>query len=500
MTFCIYFIAMNRTHIIIIISCISFISCSVGNNVYSPTNKISRDFLQEDFRLLQQILEKKHPSLYWYTSKDSMDFFFKKYYQAISDSMTEQQFTWRVLAPMVSKIHCGHTSVGSSRKYRKWFFGKSQASFPLYLKVWGDSMAVIANLDAKDSVFKKGTLITSINAVNNHNLISKILEYLPEDGYANNINYIKLSGNFPYYHRNIFGLSKRYVVTYLDSLGNEKRAEIPLFIPVKDSTRKIVPEKRPKIDKGERKLRLRSLSIDSSRLYATMNLNTFYNGNLPSFFKKSFKTLRNQKINNLIIDLRNNGGGKVNNSTLLTKYVSSTPFKLADTLYSVCHGLGKYTRFIKGGILNNMELLFISRKKSDGKYHIGFLEKKLYHPKKRNHYNGNVYVLINGPTFSASALFCNVVKGQKNIKLVGEETGGGWHGNSGIMIPDITLPHSKTTIRLPLFRVVQYKHMPKNGMGISPDIYIGTNYDALLKGKDYKMFFVKEMIMGNMKY
>jgi hypothetical protein len=41
---------------------------------------------------------------------------------------------------------------------------------------------------------------------------------------------------------------------------------------------------------------------------------------------------------------------------------------------------------------------------------------------------------------------------------------------------------------------VQYNHAPKDGRGIQPDIYIGTNYDALVKGVDYKMQAVMEMI------
>ena len=103
-------------------------------------------------------------------------------------------------------------------------------------------------------------------------------------------------------------------------------------------------------------------------------------------------------------------------------------------------------------------------------------------------------MLTSGLTFSASALFCNAVKGQPGIKLVGEETGGGWHGNNGIMIPDITLPNTRLRVRLPLFRLIQYKHVPKDGHGIMPDIYIGPNYEALVKGFDKKMKVVMDII------
>ena len=62
------------------------------------------------------------------------------------------------------------------------------------------------------------------------------------------------------------------------------------------------------------------------------------------------------------------------------------------------------------------------------------------------------------------------------------------------MIPDITLPNTRLKVRLPLFRLVQYKHVPKNGLGVMPDIYISTNYEALVKGFDKKMQVVMQMI------
>jgi len=61
---------------------------------------------------------------------------------------------------------------------------------------------------------------------------------------------------------------------------------------------------------------------------------------------------------------------------------------------------------------------------------------KVYAIKKKNHYSGKAFVLISGPTFSASCLFLNAIKGQNNIKLIGEETGGGSYGNNGIIIPE----------------------------------------------------------------
>lgn len=485
-----------------LLCCTILFSCTASNKNYEPNKKFTKQELQQDYSLLRNILEKKHPALYWYTPRDSMNYYFDSLYNNIADSMTELQFGWKVLAPLTHKIHCGHTSFGMSKNWNKFIRKKRIPSFPLQVKVWGDTILVTGSLNRKDSIFKKGTLLTSINGIPNHQLIQQMFLYLPLDGYADNVNYIRISSNFPYYHRNIFGIYKNYRVGYIDSIGNARSVLLPMYQPVVDTTKK--KSKAVKVEKASRKeIRKRkressrSMEMDSSNQTATLILNTFSSGGgryLKSFLKSSFKVLSQQQIKRLIIDLRSNGGGDVKMYVRLTRYIRNSKFKVADSSYANAKSLAPYSKFIKQGLFNNIGLFFLTRKQRDGKYHFGYWERHYYHPLKRNHFDGNVYVLINGPTFSASTLFCNAVKGQENVKLIGEETGGGWHGNSGIMIPDITLPATKLRVRLPLFKIVQFNHVPKDGRGVSPDIFIPPTASGILNNTDRKMEIVKGMI------
>jgi C-terminal processing protease CtpA/Prc len=134
-----------------------------------------------------------------------------------------------------------------------------------------------------------------------------------------------------------------------------------------------------------------------------------------------------------VIDLRTNGGGNVTNSNLLTKYIADRPFKIADSLYTRNRS-SQYSRYQQNHLGNWLFALFLTRKRADGNYHFGYYERKHFKPKRKNHFNGQVYVLSGGNTFSASTLFIKSVGQQKNVVVVGEETGGGAYGNNAWLI------------------------------------------------------------------
>jgi len=110
-----------------------------------------------------------------------------------------------------------------------------------------------------------------------------------------------------------------------------------------------------------------------------------------------------------------------------------------------------------------------------------------------------VYIITGGYTYSAASMFAGIMKGQANVTLVGEETGGGYYGNTAMQIPDIILPTSHLRVRLPLFRVIIDDKRPKDGRGVLPDILVYPSSQAVKKGIDIKMTTIKKLITGNTK-
>src|SRR5580765_3428794 len=112
-------------------------SCTTSKESFHPEAKYPPSQLREDYELFQNILQESHPSLYWYATKDSMDYYFNKGIEQIKDSMTEPAFK-TLLSYVITKIDCGHTSTKLSKTYSHFLDTAKLQSFPLSLKLWRD--------------------------------------------------------------------------------------------------------------------------------------------------------------------------------------------------------------------------------------------------------------------------------------------------------------------------------------------------------------------------
>jgi C-terminal processing protease CtpA/Prc len=166
---------------------------------------------------------------------------------------------------------------------------------------------------------------------------------------------------------------------------------------------------------------------------------------------------------------------------------------VGDSLYAIAKKK-KYSRYIKNDFFNRLFLTFFTKRKKDGNYHFQYFERHYFKPKKRHHYDGQVYILTGGNSFSATTLFASTLMKQENVTVVGEETGGGAYGNSAWLIPDVTLPETGVRFRLPLFRLVINKEIPKNGKGVQPEVESRPTIQAIKNGVDFKLEKARELI------
>ncbi len=501
--------SMAKYGAILVMFTFTLSACSVSKSSFSPSKKYSPEALQKDYTIFRGALEESHPGIYWYTSKKEMENYFAWGESQLNDSMNEEGFR-KILSFVVSKINCGHTVVRSSKAFSKYRDTSNSKVFPLSLKIWSgrilpedDTVAVAANLNRKDSILKRGVVVTKINSRPLSTIIDTLCQYISSDGYNLTHKYQSLSnrGGFGSLFTSIWGLKENYHIDYFDGSGTEKSADICAYNPRTDTNDRAAIARFIKTSPSERKLQMRkatrSLKIDSLNKIAFMDLGSFGHGlNLKKFFKSSFKTIHHSEVSELVLDVRGNGGGSVTNSTMLTKFIINKNFKVADSLYTNSRK-SHFKKYIENYFFNRLFMVIMTSKKKDGKYHFGYFERHYFKPKKNNHFDGRVYILTGGNSFSATTLFAQSVRNQGNVTIVGEETGGGAYGNTAWLIPDVTLPNTRVKFRLPLFRLVIDKNIPKNGKGVQPKVEVRPTVDAIRHGVDYKMDKVMELIKAH---
>jgi hypothetical protein len=492
---------MKKTSILYIITgmlAVGLSSCSSTSHVpYSPQKKYSPQELQEDLQLMEQTLRRNHPSLHWYASEEEVQQAFAKAYRAAQDSLNENTFR-NLLNETVSVLRCGHTSVRNSRQYNWYTAGSRPAGFPLGLKITDDSTLIVtSNLYRTDSILRRGVQLTSINNRTAKQLIDTLLPLVPIDGYSNNFSYQNISNNFGRFYNSRFPLDSSYEIQFYNQQGILQTTQLRWYDPKKDTLRRRPAVQPSATAPSRRQLKLqsvRSFTIDSSGRYALLRINTFTHDFKRSWLRKRFRDLRKKKVDQLVVDVRNNGGGLIQSSLLLTRLVKQTPFTFTDSITAITRKIESKARISKR-FYANMGMTFLSRKINDTLYRFRYFQKKEYQPHRLG-YNGNIYILTGGFSFSATTMFLANVKGQENITLVGEETGGGWYGNNGVFIPDIILPHTRLRVRLPLYRIINKKHLPANGSGVLPDVEVKPTTENIRSNSDPKMEKALELIRG----
>jgi C-terminal processing protease CtpA/Prc len=195
-----------------------------------------------------------------------------------------------------------------------------------------------------------------------------------------------------------------------------------------------------------------------------------------------------------VLDLRNNGGGSLENSYNFLSYLMDTV--KTQTLRSRIKNY-PYRKYTHGNIflkLTRLGLSIIGKKvrQNDTDNFVYTIK-----PRKKNHFNKKVLVLINGGSFSASCIVAAYLKKSNRAIFIGEETGGALEGCNAGITPYYTLPNTKIKIRMPAFRVVHDVAPIVTGHGILPDYKIEYSIKDVLAKKDLELAKAKELLKLN---
>lgn len=522
---------MKNVVVAIILGSIVVSCSSVKRNNNKLTEKRSPSELHADVDYLNHKLQTNHPLLYLYIDKKALDYKFDSVKATIIEPLTSREFYYRI-APVVATIKQGHARLfqstrGFTSKESKALkisnFGKSPLA-KMKFGVFDDRLYILKN-DSWNKSVVPGTEVVSINGIDAKALLDKYRTTFTSDGFNPTFKNRVLSMRFPNFLYSDFDFSDSLTCSFRvgDSLSKvvlHRRSPIDtarhdslkvvlkrvLTAQQKDSVKS---EKRKRSYLGyeaEEKRYSKTLTfLEPDSSIAIIRIADFSLGRYAKFYRNSFKTLDSLKTGTLIIDLRNNLGGRANEIKELYSYLADTNFVFVDKSEITSPQSILYTAYFQSSsvvskiltlpfypIYLGVALAHLSKDK-DGKYYYRLGIAKQSKP-KANRYKGKVYVVINGGSFSASCTISSNLKGSKRALFVGEETGGTYNGTVAGLMPTFTLPNSKLKAKFGLLSVDPHYKTDVVGRGIFPDVAISPTLDDFLQGNDPELNWIVEKV------
>jgi len=469
---------------------LGILSCSLPRQVHPPETKWPASQLQEDLAHAKRVMEACHPSLYAYLPKEDWELSYQALRSSLQDSLTTHQFLYGSVLPFLAQIRCGHTQATYPRGLSRHFRESPPPAFPLFLRCWSDTMMVLSQMGEGDNLVPRGALVTSIDGMAPAEIRDRIFQFLPSDGYSQHLSYHRLSTSFPSLYRNIFGLRASYRVGLRLPDGRDTLRVLPNYVPAKPGS------PLPRGDRARRQDQALRFFHDTLSGAAVLRVSTFDQRlGMRRFYRRSFRAIRRTGIRDLIIDIRTNGGGYVDQQAQLARYLKRNVFRVADTAAAVTRGLGAMQLPFYRALTERLVLSLLTRRGADGKYHLRYWERKTYHPHVRNAFYGRTHLLVAGPTFSAAALFATLMKGEAGLTLLGEETGGGSYASNGLLLPACALPHTGIRLTVPLFRIVPDRDAARVGRGVMPDITVPPTSQSVNRAIDLKFETARRRIL-----
>lgn len=486
----------------LICSCVS----TKKNNI-KLKQKHSPEELREDLSIIKTSLKEAHPGVYWYITKEKLDFKFDSINSLLKDSMNSLAF-YRRVAPLVSEIKCGHTRLihpGLKLNKAELEVVKKKGELPLSqlkYKIKGNQIFVLSMHESLTNI-RPGMEILAIDSLPADKIINDLKKLYSSDG--NNetfydevlnkafLNYYYLA--YPRKDSSLFILKDTSGLCgeWIKTLKPKKDFNIKGQTEEEKIKQKELAKQQKKINRknrykglDEQKNPLLDFKIDTT-LHATAIITvksfSFPHNNFNRFFKESFSTIKNKNIENLILDLRGNGGGNLMSCNLLFRYLYNQPHKFTGRAI-MTNRYFSTVKYVDYTFLNRFKGVFtlITVKKDKVGYYSKLPTDKEKKPKKLS-YNGKLEVLINGYSFSATSLLASNLQKVNRGVFIGEETGGGFNQCTAGSIPLLSLPNTGLKLRLPL-KVIQIAEPRElKGRGVFPNTTLKNSIkDELIKG------------------
>src|SRR5690349_12994178 len=380
--------------------------------------------LREDFQIARQSLVEGHSCLYRCTKKADLDRVFDDAEKSFNRPMDFYEF-YRVAAPAIAAIKCGHTGIGLSPGVRKQT--ELLPWLPFDVKVL-ESKAYIFRDYAKGGSLA-GKEIQSINGVPAARIISTMLAASMKDGDVQTTRQRDISGNFAWNLIALLGLRAPYEVV-LAGAGSNRTEKVQVAGVKHDELTRMSKTCYPQ-DGGSKEFADLKFLDDGRIARLTYSI---FGENVEegqAFMKRAFETIQSKGPKALILDVRGNGGGEGELGGLLLSHLLDTPFKYYDDLIinkncGMSYSFARYTDPHRDLIVP----AGLAELRADGKVHQIVDSLLAVQQPSKPSFTGPVYILIDGGCLSSTSEFLTEVDVHHRATFIGEETAGCYYGNN----------------------------------------------------------------------
>lgn len=475
------------------------------------TTTLTPEQMKADLTLFRKIREKANSGLARYRTPAQLDSIYGWAFSQTSQSLPIGEFH-KILMVLTDFEGSNHNNTRLPQ-HASNYIPKDKGYFPFFFKKINDQL--IVNYEGGE--IPLGSQVVSINGISGNELLKRFSKYYTTDGYNETANdKACIENSFGWIFPFEFGVFDRFDITYkapqsgevkqinLKSLSREENAlrYRGRYSAKLDSLTDFNFQDKYSFQRISPKTGLLNFRIFTMASNADdPDFNTFSN-----YLDSLFLSFKEQGLQNLVIDIRNNPGGNDPNYEKVFTYLTDHSFrenteayiifnKLPYPQYYTWNSTDKQNQKRELKELNDYFQTTFSVKK-EGQYHQHPQFNPVYSPDS-NRFKGNIYLLINEDVGSAASHFASLVRGHSDAVIVGVETSGGYYGHNGHFPVEYVLPHSKITTRFSIVHVTQdapQKSSQPVGRGIIPDHQVTQSYEDFIRNEDTQMKYVLKLI------
>jgi len=436
---------VTKKILVVCIAAILLLTAGCKETVEITTNEaeifgtFTKEELIKDADRFMTIIAAYSPQIY--TDEEELKSKYEYAVENITDNMTGLEFM-RLLKPVTAALRCGHSNIFPTVDW------DNVEMMPFDIKVIDEKLFLLNRTG--DSKIPIGSEIYEINGRGSKEILDTILNGVSSDGY-NQTGKINI-------------LNRRFVQEYMFNIEYAEKFEIRYRTSDRTEKRETVSSMKSNIiwdtlGNFDRTVYDSQIKDD----YAVLTVQTFNPFDkytisaFEKYFKEFFLEVKENKIEKVILDVRGNGGGDPLITSNLFSYLEKQPQP-----YWTPEAPNYYA-----GLKNDIQ-------------------------KADSHFDGELYVLINGGCFSSTGHLLALLKYQEVGTFIGEESNGSFVCTDSSR--DQSLPTSKVKFHYSTQAWAVAVEGLEPGRGIMPDHEVTNTLEDYLNKTDPVMDFALGLI------